>query len=292
MDNKTEVRDFLATRRARITPEQAGLPVFGGNRRVKGLRREEVAMLAGVSVDYYVRLERGTLAGVSESVLEAVSRALQLDDVERMHLFDLARIANSSVGSRRVPSTQRIRPTVQRLLDSIDGPAWVRNSRTDFLASNLQGRALYSQIFFDPARRPNSARFAFLDPRSREFYPEWERIADGVVASLRAEAGRNPFDKGLTDLIGELSTRSEDFRVRWAQHDVYRHRAGSKRFHHPIVGDLELSFEAMELTMDPGLTLLAYSAEPGSASAQALQLLASWAETELRARPVEPADAP
>lgn len=292
MDNKTEVRDFLATRRARITPQQAGLPVFGGNRRVKGLRREEVAMLAGVSVDYYVRLERGTLAGVSESVLEAVSRALQLDDIERMHLFDLARVANASVGSRRLPSTQRIRPTVQRLLDSIDGPAWVRNSRTDFLASNLQGRALYSQIFFDPARCPNSARFAFLDPRSREFYLEWEKIADGVVASLRAEAGRNPFDKGLTDLIGELSTRSEDFRVRWAQHDVYRHRAGSKRFHHPIVGDLELSFEAMELTMDPGLTLLAYSAEPASPSAQALQLLASWAETELRAEPVEPADAP
>ncbi|AMM18897.1 XRE family transcriptional regulator [Frondihabitans sp. PAMC 28766] len=280
MDNKTEVRDFLATRRARITPQQAGLPDFGGHRRVAGLRREEVAMLAGVSVDYYVRLERGNLAGVSESVLEAVCRALQLDDIERMHLFDLARVANASSTTRRKPSSQQIRPTVQRLLDAIDGPAWVRNARTDFLASNQQGRALYSMIFFDPARRPNSARFAFLDPRARGFYLDWEQIADGVVASLRAEAGRNPFDKGLTDLIGELSTRSEEFRVRWAQHDVYRHRAGSKRFHHPVVGDLTLSFEAMELTMDPGLTFLAYSAEPASSSATALQLLASWAATE------------
>jgi hypothetical protein len=164
VDNKTEIRDFLATRRARLTPGQAGLPDFGGKRRVSGLRREEVAMLAGVSVDYYVRLERGNLSGVSESVLEALMRALQLDDVERSHLFDLARTANASLGSRRRPPVNRVRPGVVRLLESISTPAWVRNGRMDILAANYLGRALYAQVFESPFTPPNTARFAFLDP--------------------------------------------------------------------------------------------------------------------------------
>ncbi|GAA4265927.1 helix-turn-helix transcriptional regulator [Frondihabitans peucedani] len=284
MDNKSDIREFLATRRARITPERAGLPDFGGSRRVPGLRREEVALLAGVSVDYYVRLERGNLGGVSESVLEALVRALQLDDTERSHLFDLARIANASVGTRRRPVASRVRPGVLRLLESITAPAWVRNGRMDVLATNTMGRALYSQVFDSPVQPPNTARFAFLDPRAQEFWPEWDKIVADTVASLRNEAGRTPYDKGLTDLIGELSTRSEIFRTLWAQHDVHQHRAGWKRLHHPVVGDLELSYEALQLVADEGLILLSYSAEPDSSSAEGLELLASWAATEARER--------
>ncbi|BDZ47788.1 transcriptional regulator [Frondihabitans sucicola] len=282
MDNKSDIHDFLATRRARLTPTQAGLPDFGGKRRVPGLRREEVAMLAGVSVDYYVRLERGNLGGVSESVLEALVRALQLDDTERSHLFDLARTANATVGTRRRPVANRVRPGVLRLLDSINAPAWVRNGRMDVLAANAMGRALYSQVFDSPVTPPNTARFAFLDPRAPEFWPDWDKIAGDTVATLRNEAGRTPYDKGLTDLIGELSTRSEEFRTRWAAHDVHQHRSGWKRLHHPVVGDLELSYEALQLVTDEGLILLSYSAEPGSKSAEGLGLLASWVATEAR----------
>ncbi len=280
MDNRNEVRDFLATRRAKITPEQAGLPLYGGNRRVSGLRREEVALLAGVSVDYYTRLERGNLAGASESVLEALTRALQLDEAERAHLFDLARAANATASTRRRPAAQRIRPVVQRILDAMSGaPAMVRNGRLDYLAANRLGRALYAPIFDSPAGSPNSARFAFLDPRAPEFYDDWDRTTRDLVAILRAEAGRNPYDKGLTDLVGELSTRSETFRTLWAAHDVRLHRTGSKVLHHPVVGDLALDYEVMELAADHGLTLNVYSAEPGSPSADALNLLASWAAT-------------
>ena len=282
MDNKADIREFLATRRARITPQQAGLPDFGGTRRVAGLRREEVALLAGVSVDYYVRLERGHLGGVSESVLESLVRALQLDETERAHLFDLARTANASVGTRRRTPTNRVRPSVQRLLDSIAAPAWVRNGRMDILATNESGRALYSLVHESPLSPPNTARFCFLDPRAVDFWPDWDRLASETVASLRTEAGRNPYDKALTDLIGELSTRSDEFRVRWAAHDVHRHRSGVKRILHPVVGPLELSYEAMELVTDEGLTLLVYGAEPGSASAVGLSLLATWAATEAR----------
>jgi transcriptional regulator with XRE-family HTH domain len=280
VDNKTEVAEFLASRRAKITPAQAGLPDYGGTRRVAGLRREEVAMLAGVSADYYVRLERGNLSGVSESVLEALARALKLDEAERAHLFDLARTANASVGSRRRPTANRVRPGVERLLDSISGPAWLRNGRMDILASNPMGRALYAPVFDSPLKPANTARFCFLDPRATEFWPDWDKLASETVASLRAEAGRNPYDKGLTDLIGELSTRSDQFRVRWAAHDVHQHRSGLKRIQHPVVGLLELSYEAMQLVTDEGLTLLAYTAEPGSPSAERLGLLASWAATE------------
>jgi transcriptional regulator with XRE-family HTH domain len=278
MDSRSEVKEFLASRRARVPPGQAGLPAYGANRRVKGLRREEVALLAGVSVDYYVRLERGNLHGVSEQVLDALARALQLDEAERAHLFDLARAANATPTARRRTTAQRVRPSVQRILDLVTAPAWVRNARHDLLAANRLGYALYSELLTDPVSPPNNARYVFLNPRSKEFFVNWERAADDIVAMLRSEAGRNPYDRALTDLIGELSTRSETFRARWAAHNVRFHRTGRKKLHHPVVGDLDLTFEAMEL---PGedLTMLVYTAEPGSPSQEALDLLASWAAT-------------
>ena len=288
MDNRNEVRDFLATRRAKLTPEQAGLPLYGGHRRVAGLRREEVALLAGVSVDYYTRLERGNLAGASDSVLESLARALQLDEAERAHLFDLARAANATAATRRRPPARRIRPSVQRILDAMtSAPAIVRNGRSDYVAANRLGRALYAPVFDSPAGPPNSARFAFLDARAPDFYADWDRTVRDLVAVLRAEAGRNPYDKGLTDLVGELSMRSELFRTLWASHDVRLHLTGTKRLHHPVVGDLELTYEAMELPVDQGLTLNVYTAEPGSPSADGLNLLASWAATQ-----DEPTDVP
>jgi transcriptional regulator with XRE-family HTH domain len=295
VDNRSEIREFLASRRARITPSQAGLPAYGTNRRVAGLRREEVAMLAGVSVAYYVRLERGNLSGVSESVLDAVAGALQLDDAERSHLFDLARAVNTTPRKRRMTTNQQVRPGVQRILDAMTGaPAFVRNGRFDVLAVNRLGRALYAPVFDQPGpagnvSSPNTARFAFLDPRGPEFYGNWERAAHDVVAILHAEAGRNPYDRDLSDLIGELSTRSETFRVLWAEHDVHYHDTGVKHFRHPVVGEITLTYEAMELRADAELTMFAYSAEPGSPSADALNLLASRAATvdqEISADPV------
>ncbi len=291
MDNRSDIREFLSSRRARITPEMTGLPAFGGNRRVPGLRREEVALLAGVSVDYYTRLERGNLSGVSESVLEALARALQLDEAERAHLFDLARATSTASRTRRKAAPQRVRPGLQRLLDSITGPAWVRNWRLDFLSANRLGYALHSELFAAPVRPVNSARFVFLEPRSHEFFPDWERSANDIVAILRTEAGRHPYDRGLSDLVGELSTRSDDFRTRWASHNVRLHRTGLKRIHHPVVGDLELNYEAMEFPADPGLTMFTYSAEPGSPSDDGLKLLASWAATQDLVDQPETADA-
>ena len=258
----------------------AGLPTYGGRRRVAGLRREEVALLAGVSVDYYTRLERGNLSGVSEGVLDSLGRALQLDEAERAHLFDLARAASASVRTRRRPAPQQVRPSVQRVLDAITtAPAWVHNARMDVLAANRLGYALYCELFADSIRPVNNARFVFLDPRAQKFYRDWERGVDDVVAILRSAVGRNPFDRELSDLIGELSTRSETFRTRWAFHNVRLYRSGIKRLHHPVVGDLELTYEAVEFPEEPGLTMFVYTAEPGSASEDALTLLASWAAT-------------
>jgi transcriptional regulator with XRE-family HTH domain len=280
VDHRSEIREFLTSRRAKITPEQTGLPVFGGQRRVPGLRREEVAMLAGVSVDYYTRLERGNLSGVSESVLEALARALQLDDAERAHLFDLARAAGPSGPKRRRASQQKVRPSVQRIVDAMTAtPAFVQNARLDILVANRLGRALYSDMFAEPTRPANHARFVFLNPRAEDFYANWDRAASDTVAILRSEAGRDPYDRNLSDLIGELSTRSDAFRTRWAAHNVRIHRAGVKDFHHPVVGDLRLSYEMMELTADTGLAILAYNAEPGSRSEDGLSLLGSWAAT-------------
>ncbi|MFE5243876.1 MULTISPECIES: helix-turn-helix domain-containing protein [unclassified Streptomyces] len=278
-----EVREFLSTRRARITPEQAGLPVYGGNRRVAGLRREEVALLAGMSVDYYVRLERGNLSGASDSVLEALAHALQLNEAERTHLYDLAR-ASTPAGRRPTATSSRVRPTIVRLLDSMTGvPAFVRNARFDVVAANALGRALYAPLFDSPLfaqRGPvNSARFLFLDPAAQDFWADWDKGADDAVAFLRTETGRAPHDRALTDLIGELTTRSDAFAHRWARHDVKFHRSGVKNFRHPLVGDLTLPYEAMDLPSDPGLRLNFYTPEPDSPERQALDLLASWTTT-------------
>ena len=282
MDNRTEIRDFLSSRRAKITPEQAGLPAYGGRRRVPGLRREEVALLAGVSVDYYTRLERGDLKGASDSVLDAVASALRLDEPERAHLNNLAQAANRAQRVRRHrPPQEGMRPTIQRILDAITGaPAYVRNGRRDILAANRLGYALYSELYLDPARPVNVARFVFLNPRARTFFLDWTTAANDMVAALRAEAGKNPYDRELSVLVGELSTRSEEFATRWAAQNVRFHRSGFKEISHPIVGDLQLSFEAMDLPADPGLSLIVYSAEPGSTTEDALNLLASWTVTD------------
>jgi transcriptional regulator with XRE-family HTH domain len=290
VDNRNQIRQFLTSRRARITPEQAGLPTYGSNRRVAGLRREEVALLAGVSVDYYTRLERGNLGGVSEAVLDALARALQLDEAERGHLFDLARAATTSAPTRRRPAPQRVRPGIQRILDAMDVPADVRNGRGDILATNRLGSALYSELYLDPVRPANVARFLFLSPRAQEFFPDWESTANDLVANLRTAAGRNPHDRGLQDLVGELSTRSQEFRSRWAAHNVRLHQTGRKRLHHPVVGDLELTYEVLALPADPGLSLVVYGAEPGSASQDGLRLLASWAATLDQAEPAQAPD--
>jgi transcriptional regulator with XRE-family HTH domain len=280
-----ELRDFLTARRARVTPQQAGLPVYGGaNRRVAGLRREEVSLLAGISVEYLTRIERGKVGNVSDSVLDGLAHALQLDDAERDHLYRLVRTA-STPGARRTPrrapAKKRVRPAIQRILDQMPMPAYLRNGRFDILAANDLGRALYGPLYdqaaaHTPGEPPNSARFCFLDPAASEFFVDYDTIVNDCVAFLRAEAGANPYDKDLTDLIGELSTRSEDFRHRWAAHDVRYHRTGRKRLHHPLVGDLELDYEALELTGDPGQRINVYTAPPDTASAEALSLLASW----------------
>ena len=287
-DARTEIKDFLTTRRAKVTPQMAGLPVVGGNRRVPGLRREEVAMLAGVSVDYYTRLERGRAAGASEEVLDALASALLLDDAERQHLFDLARsVSSTGRARRRRPRAGRaaLRPGVQWLLDSMTAPALVADSLSTYVASNLMARALYSPMFLDPApqatgREVNMARFVFLDPRSRDFFPNWDSGAEDLVAMLRLAAGAGPTDPRLTALVGELSTRSREFSRLWARHDVRYVCRGEKVIRHPVVGELRLAYEPMPLTTAPGMRMTAYAVEPGSPSQDALQLLASWAATE------------
>ena len=283
MDNRAEVREFLISRRAKLTPEQAGLPDVG-NRRVPGLRRGEVAALAGVSIEYYSKLERGALAGASATVLDAIARALQLDDAERAHLFHLAHAADGTSAAmrpRRPAKRWTPRPSLQWVLDTITAPAIVRNGRMDLLATNHLGRAMHSSLYDrDPGGQPNFARYTFLDDDSHRFYPDWDTAADTCVAILRTEAGRNPYDKGLHDLVGELSTRSEEFRRRWSAHNVRYHGAGTKHFHHLVVGNLELAYESVDMISEPGLTLTVYAAEPGSPTEQALALLASWAATQ------------
>jgi len=280
VDARSEIKEFLTSRRGRITPEQAGLAAYGP-RRVPGLRREEVAVLAGVSVPYYTRLERGDMGGVSQSVLEALARALQLDEAERLHLLDLARSAQPIVTPRRRrPAKQPIRPSVRHILDAITGAAaFVRNDRLDVLAANQLGHALYSEMFEGPTRPANAARFIFLDPRARDFYPDWNKAANDSVAVLRASAGRDPHDRCLSDLVGELSTQSDEFRARWAAHNVRQHITGIKHFHHSIVGDLTLTYDRLDLVADPGLTVYTYTAEPGSRDEETLRLLGSWSAT-------------
>lgn len=281
MDNRADVREFLISRRAKVTPAQAGIP-GGLNRRVPGLRRTEVALLAGVSVEYYAKLERGAIAGASSSVLDAIARALKLDDTERAHLFDLARAADGIPASgrpgRRATRQSASRPSLHWALEAItDGVAFVRNQQHDLVATNALGRAFFSLVVGDGGRPPNLARFQFLDPASRDFYPDWDRFAEMCVAVMRAEAGRDPHDRGLQSLVGELSTRSELFRTLWASHDVRTHGTGTKRFNHPDVGELVLAYEELAVTAEPGLVMLIYTAEPGSPSAERLRLLASLA---------------
>ncbi|HVN12255.1 MAG TPA: helix-turn-helix transcriptional regulator [Kineosporiaceae bacterium] len=283
MDVRAEIRDFLSSRRARRTPQQAGLPVYGGNRRVKGLRREEVAMLAGVSVDYYVRMERGSLAGASESVLDALADALQLDEAERTHLHSLAAASGPGGARGKRPVAAAVRAPIQQMLDAMtDAPAWVRNARHDILAMNQLARALYAPVLDADARRPaNTTRFVYLHPEAaREFFVDYDRIAKDAAAMLRLEAGRNHQDKALIELVGELSTRSELFRRLWASHDVKFHRSGRKRLRHPAVGQLDLDFESMELASEPGHQLNVYTAAAGTPTADALRLLASWAASQ------------
>lgn len=300
MDNSSEVREFLTTRRANVSPEQVELP-SGPNRRVPGLRRTEVAMLAGVSVEYYSRLERGSLSGASDGVLHAIAQALLLSDDERAHLFDLARAANASPipAKRRNVRVQNVRPNLQFILDAITGgPAFVRNGRLDILASNALGKAVYADLYDSaeatlPGKPMNLARYCFLDPeRADRFYPDWGIAADQTVAILRTEAGRDPYDRDLQDLIGELSTRSDEFRTRWGVHDVRRHATGMKHFLHPLVGPLDMIFEGTELVADPGLNLMIYTAEPGTPTAEALSLLASWSADPLPSAPRGPDSRP
>jgi transcriptional regulator with XRE-family HTH domain len=286
VDNRSDIRDFLASRRARITPEQAGLLPGGGRRRVPGLRREEVAVLAGVSTDWYTRLEKGHIAGVSEDVLEAVARALQLDEAERTYLFDLARAAAKPHRTPQRRAKTPIQPRVQWMLDSMTGSAaFVANGRLDILATNTLGWALHSPMFDSPRRPANFARFQFLDPQARDFYQDWEGAANITVALLRAEAGRRPHDAQLRELVGELSTVSEEFRTRWAAHNVRIHHNGAKQFHHPVVGTVDLTYCTLDLPAEDraDLRLTIYTAQPGSPSEDALKLLASWAATNVDA---------
>jgi transcriptional regulator with XRE-family HTH domain len=288
VDHRDEVREFLTSRRAKLTPEQAGLPA-GLNRRVPGLRRAEVAVLANVSAEYYARLERGAIAGASEAVLDALARALQLDEAERAYLFDLAKAAGRTPPARpRRRTTARWTPrqTLTQFLDVIDAPAVVRNGRLDLLAANRLGEAFYADLYASAGQVPNLARFCYLDTEhSQRFYADWGAAADINVAILRTEAGRDPHDKGLQDLIGELSTRSEEFRARWAARNVRIHGTGRKHVHHPVVGELDLVYEDLELTAEPGLSLLVYTAEPASPSHERLRLLASWTGAERQPEP-------
>lgn len=239
-------------------------------------------MLTGISVEYYARMERGDLAGVSLEVLDALARTLQLDDAEYDHLSDLGRAAGPTPPRRRRsrPAAPTVKPELQRFLDAVTGaPMWVRDRRLDFIAANPLGRALYAPMLNDPANQGNTARFTFLNPAAQIFFPDWEQNADDIVATLRTYAGQNPLDKGLTDLIGELVTRSDTFRYRWAKHNVRHHRTGIKRIRHPDVGDLEFSYQAMGLPANPEWFMFAFTAEPGSGTEERMKLLGSLAAT-------------
>lgn len=286
MDIHDDLSEFLSSRRAKLTPAEAGLPDFGGRRRVPGLRREEVALLAGMSAEYYKRLERGNASGVSEAVIDGVSRALQLDEAEHAHLYDLIRTANAGAHPQRRKPTRKTQLTagMQQTIDAMTTvPVFIQNGRLDFVSANRLGRALFSEMLDDTRPPANAARFVFLDPRAQTFYQDWEDNTRQMVAILRAEAGRSAYDRKLSDLIGELSTRSDLFRKLWGAHDVKEHRTGLKSLHHPVVGDLDLTFQSMDLTSDRGLQMLIFSAEPGSPSYERLQLLANWVNTSTTA---------
>jgi len=276
MNARSEIRDFLTSRRARITPQQAGLPQLGGKRRVSGLRRSELATLAGISVEYLTQLERGNAGGASESVLDALARALQLDEAERSHLFDLARAVSGPRATAGRGRTTPVRLSIVRILDTLGSPAYARNRRGDIVVANTLCTALYGEVLSPGALPLNVARFVFLDPRSQEFFLDWDTVADDTVASLRTEVGRTPNDRLLSDLVGELATRSTAFAARWGKHDVRLHRTATKRLHNAVVGDLVLTGDALQLSGDD-LTLIVYTAPAGSAAQEKLDFLARWA---------------
>lgn len=286
MDARTEIRDFLTSRRARITPERAGLPQYGGKRRVPGLRRSELATLAGISVEYLTQLERGNAAGASESVLDALARALQLDDAERTHLFDLARAIAGPRGTPRRGRSALVRPSIQRILDALASPAYARTRRGDVVAVNTLCTALYGDVLTTHALPVNIARFVFLDPRAPGFFLDWETVADDTAAALRIEAGRTPSDRQLSDLVGELATRSDAFAERWGKHDVRLHRTATKRLHNAVVGDLELTGDALDVPGDD-LTLIVYTAPAGTPAQEKLDFLTHWAGQPQPARTAE-----
>ncbi|MFE5410923.1 helix-turn-helix transcriptional regulator [Microbacterium sp. NPDC056569] len=276
MDSSAEISSFLTARRARLTPEQAGVPLYSGNRRVPGLRREEVAQLAGVSVDYYARLERGKTSGASQEVLEAIARALQLDDDEREHLMNLVTITQRRSPGKRISNRSTVRPDVQLVLDSIQAPALIQNARLDRLAFNQAGRALHSLPADGSQDRYNYAHWLFLDPAAKRFHRDYDDAQRNVVALLHTASAQDPYDKELIQVIGTLSTQSPEFRTMWASHEVFRYRSGAKLLTHRDVGDLEFGYESFELSADPGLTMLVFTVQPGSRTADAMKLLASW----------------
>ncbi|MER6079393.1 helix-turn-helix transcriptional regulator [Streptomyces sp. NPDC001833] len=280
-----ELGDFLRSRRARIRPEEVGLPSHG-RRRVPGLRREEVAQLAGVSVDYYIRLEQGRgpggpsrtkSGGVSDAVLDAIARVLRLDETEHAYLLTVAR-PHKKAGTAR-PARPRVRPGVQRLLDGMERtPAFVLGRRMDVLAWNALGDAVNGFSALAPAER-NIPRQVFLDPAAAGFYPDWAAVAAQTVANLRIDAGRHPDDPRMAALVGELSVKSADFRRLWADHEVKECAYGTKRIQHPVAGLLTLPYETLTVPTDPDQTIVAYTPEPGSETAERLALLGSWATT-------------
>ncbi|MFG3157022.1 helix-turn-helix transcriptional regulator [Streptomyces sp. NPDC048219] len=280
--NRSEIRDFLVSRRAKLAPERVGLPT-GRRRRVPGLRREEVAALADVSTEWYTRLEKGHIGGVSEDVLEAVARALLLDEHERTYLFELARAARPSRRRSQRRKDVEIPSPVQWMVDSMTmAPAFVRDGRLDIVAGNALCRALYAPMFDSDTTgdrgRANFSRYFFLDAGSRDFFVDWEEGARATVAVLRAEAGREPHDRALRELVSELSTLSPDFRTMWASHDVRIRHEGIKRLNHPEVGTVEMTFRSLDLPLPQRAVhdLIIYTAEPGTPSEDRLRLLASW----------------
>ena len=279
MDSRSEISSFLTSRRARLSPEDAGMARYGGARRVPGLRREEVAHLAGVSADYSARLERGKISGASREVLEALARALQLDEDEHRHLFDLVRITQRRPSKNKRSNRTFVRPGSQQVLDSIDTPALVQNASLDRLAFNRIGRALHSLPADGAGDHYNYATWLFLDPRAPRFHRDFDIAKHDVLALLRAASAQDPYDRELIEIVGTLTTRSEEFSTLWASHDVLRHRSGAKLLTHPDVGDLEFGYESFELSADPGLVMLVFTIEAGSRTAEAMQLLASWAAT-------------
>ncbi|MEV7927141.1 MULTISPECIES: helix-turn-helix transcriptional regulator [unclassified Kitasatospora] len=292
MDQRTELSEFLRSRRARLRPEDVGLPDSTTRRRVPGLRREELALLAGVSTAYYTRLEQGHGESVSAAVLDAIARVLRLSPAEREHLGRLTRPARRRPG-RAAARPQRVRPALQQLLDAMDCvPAYVLGRRLDIIGWNRLGTALLGDFAAMPPEQRNMAWQLFLEPASRELYEDWDGKATDVVGMLRLDAGRDPDDPRLASLIGELSLKSADFRRLWATHSIQDKGHGTKRLHHPVVGRLNLQYETLRPAGDVDQVLVTYHAEPGSSSAESLRLLASWAATEFHPEPAEatPAD--